>query len=121
MSCHASDGLLGVRVGTVTRYVWVAARKRRGVPDDCGVRCRRREPPGVLRLAGPSAVERAEAELVAEMRQIHADSGGAYGSARVTAELRRRGRCVNHKRVCRLMRHHGICGIHKRRRTRLEA
>ena len=52
------------------------------------------------------------------MRQIHADSGGAYGSARVTAELRRRGRRVNHKRVCRLMRHHGICGIHKRRRPR---
>ena len=71
--------------------------------------------------AGPLAVERAEAELVAEMRQIHADSGGAYGSARVTAELRRRGRCVNHKRVERLMRHHGICGIHKRRRTPLEA
>ena len=68
--------------------------------------------------AGPLAVERAEAELVAEMRQIHAHSGGAYGSARVTAELRRRGRCVNHKRVCRLMRHHGICGIYKRRRPR---
>ena len=37
----------------MTRYVWVAARKRRGVLDGCGVRCRRREPPGVLRLAGP--------------------------------------------------------------------
>ena len=71
--------------------------------------------------AGPFAVERAEAELVAEMRQIHADSGGAYGSARVTAELRRRGRCVNRERVERLMRHHGICGIHKRRRPRWRA
>ena len=55
---------------------------------------------------------------MAEMRQIHAHSGGAHGSARVTAELRRQGRRVNHKRVCRLMRHHGICGIYKRRRPR---
>ena len=63
----------------------------------------------------------ADAELVAEMRQIHADSGGAYGSPRVAAELRRRGRCVNRKRVERLMRHHGICGILQAAQAPLEA
>ncbi len=95
----------------------------RGVPDHSRVPGSRHEPPGVLRLAarqkaGPSPAELAEAELVAEIRRVHADSGRAYGSPRVTAELRRRGRRVNRKRVCRLMRHHGICGIHKGRRPR---
>ena len=107
----------------MTRYRWVAARKAEGFPNSAACRVAEVSRQAFYdwrdrQQAGPLAVERAEAELVAEMRQIHADSGGAYGSARVTAELRRRGRCVNHKRVCRLMRHHGICGIYKRRRPR---
>ena len=68
--------------------------------------------------AGPSAAESAEAELVAEIRGVHADSGGAYGPPRVTAELRRRGRRVNHKRVERLMANWGVVGVHVRRRRR---
>ena len=64
--------------------------------------------------APPRATELANAELVGEIRRIHADSGGTYGSPRVTAELARRGRCVNHKRVERLMRLWGIVGVHKR-------
>jgi putative transposase len=40
---------------------------------------------------GPSQHQREEAELVAEIRTIHTDSGGTYGSPRVHAELRRRG------------------------------
>ncbi len=59
-----------------------------------------------------------EVELVAHIRQIHADSGGAYGSPRVCAQLRRQGVRVNHKRVERLMRINGICGIYKRRKPR---
>ena len=55
---------------------------------------------------GPAAAELAEQQVVAEIRAIHADSDGVYGSPRVTAELRRRGRQVNHKRVERLMRAH---------------
>ena len=58
---------------------------------------------------------------MSEIRGIHAESGGAYGSPRVTAELRRRGRCVNHKRVERLMRCWGIVGAHRRRRPRSRA
>ena len=34
-----------------------------------------------------------------EIGAIWADSDGTYGSPRVCAELRRRGRVVNHKRV----------------------
>jgi transposase InsO family protein len=56
---------------------------------------------------------------VAEIRAIHTESGGAYGSPRVTAELWRRGVKVNHKRVERLMRLHGIVGYRPRRRRGL--
>jgi hypothetical protein len=62
------------------------------------------------REQGPPVAEHAEAELVAMIRIIHAESGGTYGSPRVTAELRRRGWLVNHKRVERLMAAHGIVG-----------
>ena len=110
----------------MTRYLWVAARKAEGFPTTvaCAVAkvtrqgfyawCRRS-------AAGPSAGEVAEAELVEEIRRIHAGSGGAYGSPRVTAELRRRDRRVNHKRVERLMARWGIVGIHVRRRRRARA
>jgi putative transposase len=63
--------------------------------------------------------EHAQAELVAKIRAIHAESGGTYGSPRVTAELRRRGWRVNHKRVERLMAAHGIVGHRPRRRRGL--
>ena len=66
----------------------------------------------------PADRERAEAALVAEIAQIHAASGGTYGSPRVTAELRARGRRVNPKRVARLMRAHRIAGIRPRRPKR---
>jgi putative transposase len=68
---------------------------------------------------GQRAAEHAEAELVAKIGTIHADSGGTYGSPRVTAELRRRGWMVNHKRVERLMAAHGIVGHRPRRRRGL--
>ena len=67
------------------------------------------------------AVERhrKEVRLVGEIRRIHARSGGTYGAPRVTVELRRRGRVVNHKRVERLMRTRGIVGYRPRRRRSL--
>ena len=52
-----------------------------------------------------------EARLVAEIRKVHADSEGTYGSPRVTDELHNRGWVVNHKRVERLMRIHNIVGV----------
>ncbi|MET8993619.1 IS3 family transposase [Amycolatopsis sp. NPDC004169] len=53
----------------------------------------------------------AEAELVRVIAGIHAEHRGAYGVPRITAELHRRGHLVNHKRVERLMREHGLAGI----------
>ena len=107
----------------MTRYKWVAARRAEGFPTVVSCRVA-----GVSRQAfydwsarrapGPSPKELADAELVDAIKQIPAESSGAYGSPRVAAELRRRGRRVNHKRVWRLMGLHGICGIHKRRRPR---
>jgi len=49
--------------------------------------------------------------LLEEVRQIHADSSGTYGSPRVHAALRRRGRRVGRCRVERLMRHAGLRGL----------
>ncbi len=51
-----------------------------------------------------------ERRLVKEIKEIHGVSDGTYGSPRVTRELRRQGRCVNHKRTERLMRIHDIVG-----------
>ena len=64
------------------------------------------------------AVELAEAELVAVMREIHAESDATSGEPHVTTELARRGRVVNHEHVRRLMRHHGIVGVHKPAKVR---
>ncbi|MFE4392257.1 IS3 family transposase [Kitasatospora sp. NPDC056789] len=47
--------------------------------------------------ADARAVRRYQDEVLAErIRRIHADSGGAYGSPRVTAELRGTGTRINH-------------------------
>ncbi len=56
--------------------------------------------------------------MIAQIRQIHVDSGGVYGSPRVTAQLRGQGVRVKHKRVEPLMAINGICGIYKHREPR---
>jgi putative transposase len=107
----------------VTRYRCVDAQKAAGFPVTAACAAA-----GVSTSAyyawtatadGPSQAEHAAAALVAEIRRIHASSRGTYGSPRVTAELRRRGRQVNHKRVERLMAAHGIVGHRPRRRRSL--
>lgn len=52
--------------------------------------------------------ERQDERLAAEIRAVHAESRGTYGSPRVHQVLRRRGHRVGEKRVARLMRRHGI-------------
>jgi putative transposase len=55
--------------------------------------------------------------LLKQIRQIHADSRGSYGSPRVHAELTLGlGMVVNDKRVAGLMRQAGIRGLYVRRR-----
>lgn len=72
------------------------------------------------RASAPVRAERARAdrELAERIGVIHADSDGTYGSPRVTAELRDAGFEVNHKRVERVMREHGIVGVHLRKTVR---
>lgn len=65
-----------------------------------------------------AAREAADQTLAGEIRTVHADSDGAYGSPRVTAELRADGRKINEKRVARVMRKFSIMGIRLRRRVR---
>lgn len=57
-----------------------------------------------------TVAELEEARLVAEITTIHADSDGTYGQPRISNELDKGGFVVNHKRVERLMRVHGIAG-----------
>jgi len=71
--------------------------------------------------AAPTREQRAAAEdkLATEIAGIHRGHRGAYGSKRVTVELRRNGRRINRKRVERIMRERGIVGITRRRRRSL--
>ena len=62
-----------------------------------------------------SARDKTDRELIPLIRQIHADSKGTYGSARVRAELAAQGRCHGRHKVARLMRIAGIKGCPKRR------
>ncbi|WP_375155177.1 IS3 family transposase [Micromonospora sp. 4G55] len=68
----------------------------------------------------PTRRSRAAAEdaLAEQIKFIHADSGGTYGSPRVTVELRCQGVRVNRKRVERIMRRRDVVGRHLRRRKR---
>ena len=76
--------------------------------------------------AAPARAERvvADAELAERIRTVQDPKTGgdpAYGAPRVTAELNDGGPAedrVNHKRVARVMRHHGLAGIRLRRRVR---
>ena len=69
--------------------------------------------PWPLHKSTPGATHKG---IVADL--VHGESGGAYGSPRVTAELREKGRRVNEKRGARIMRTFSITGIRLRRRVR---
>jgi transposase InsO family protein len=64
---------------------------------------------------GQSCRERKNQQLVAQIRQIHRESNGNYGSPRITDALRQSGHRCNHKRVERLMRVNGIRSKRKRK------
>ena len=100
-------------------YRFVDAQKAEGFPVRLGCSvvgvspsayCAHKQQPAM----GPAQL--AEAALVDEIRAIWRQSGGTYGSPRVCAELRRRGRVVNHKRVERLMKCHRMAGFVPRKR-----
>lgn len=56
----------------------------------------------------PATRDTANARLLGQIRAIHAEGRGHYGSPKVVRRLRRTGERVNHKRVEKLMRENGI-------------
>src|ERR1700746_1340213 len=63
-----------------------------------------------------SARAAANRELVDDIKRVHRDTNGRYGSPRVHAELRAQGRGAGRGRIERLMRRHGIRAIMARPR-----
>lgn len=63
----------------------------------------------------PSARELSDAELLRQIRVIHAESKGTYGSPRVHKELGHRDVACGRRRVTRLMRVNGLEGRCKKR------
>ncbi|MFD8212391.1 IS3 family transposase [Streptomyces sp. NPDC059697] len=81
-----------LHIASSTYYRWLRAEK-----EPCERRCR-------------------DVELTERIKEIHADSGGNYGSPHVHAVLKREGTRVGRKRVERLMREADIAGISPRRK-----
>ena len=77
------------------------------------------ESSGVQRGGSNAQEVSSHAWLAGEIAQVHKDSGGTYGTLRVTAELRYgRGIHVDKGQVHPLMRRLGIYGLPKRRLPR---
>jgi putative transposase len=66
----------------------------------------------------PSPRALKDERILARIRKIHKDSRKTYGSPRVQAMLARSDVHVGRKRVARLMRQAGICGLVRRRKGR---
>jgi transposase InsO family protein len=64
----------------------------------------------------PSAHQQADEVLSGHIQQAFVAGRGVYGSPRVHAVLRHQGIRCSRKRVARLMRVHGLCAAHRRRR-----
>ena len=107
----------------MTRCWWVDARRAEGFPATvacqvAGISTTMFYDWVALGSTGPSDHDLGEAYLVNEMFDIHRESDGTCGGPRVHAELRHRGRVVNHKRVARLMAVHGVQGVFKAAKVR---
>jgi putative transposase len=65
-----------------------------------------------------SARQQQDKQLAEEVAKVHQESRGTYGSPRVHAEMRARGRKVSRKRVARLMKKQQLQARRKRRSVR---
>ncbi len=98
------------------RYRFIGAEKT-NYPITILCRVMRVSPSGYYAFmgCGPSARALANAKLLAEIKEIHVQSRGTYGSPRMYRELVARGHAVSPGRVERLMRANGISARRKRR------
>ena len=65
-----------------------------------------------------SAREQSDEALSARVREIHQRSRRTYGAPRIHAELAAEGTQVSRKRVARVMREAGLCGVSRRKGPR---
>jgi len=66
----------------------------------------------------PGAHAQRDRELLEIIKEEHLASRGIYGAPRIHEMLKRRGQHVSRKRVARLMREAGLCGVTRRKRWR---
>ena len=99
------------------RYAWIdTQRKVYPLPVMCDVLTVSISGYRAWRRGGkPSRTRLTDIQMLALIRVIHAELKGAYGSPRMTRELRDRGFPASKPRVERLMRENGIKARHKRR------
>jgi putative transposase len=69
------------------------------------------EPDGVLRFLQERLPREEDMEVRSAVQQVALEHRRRYGYRRVTAELKRRGLLVNHKRVARIMREDNPLGV----------
>lgn len=105
----------------MSRYRHVSAMKAEGFPVQAACAAAEISTSAyydwVAKVAGgPSEAERDEALLINEIMNVHRHLDDTYGSPRMTGELGRRGHCVNHKRVERLMAENAIYARDGRRK-----
>jgi putative transposase len=63
----------------------------------------------------PSARMKRDQELSQKIRECHQASKGTYGAPRIQADLKAEGISIGKKRIARLMREHGLCGVSRRK------
>lgn len=100
------------------KYAWIDAhRKEYELADLCRILAVSVSVSGYRAWKGGGTPERqrlTDVQLLALIRAIHEELKGAYGSPRMTQELRARGFPASRERVERLMRENGIRARHKR-------
>ncbi len=99
------------------KYAWIDEQRRRYALDElCTVLNVSESGYRAWKLGGqPEKKYLTDTQMLTLIRAIHAEHKGAYGSIRMTKELRGRGYPASRARVERLMRDNGIRARHKRR------
>jgi putative transposase len=99
------------------KYAWIAAhRKEFDLTEMCRVLAVSISGYRAWKDGGtPERKRLTDEQMLALIRAIHAELKGAYGSPRITKELRGRGFPASKERVERLMRENSIRARHKRR------
>ena len=99
------------------KYAWIETeRKTYPLPVMCNVLSVSISGYRAWKRGGqPSRKRLTDTQMVALIEAISSEVKNAYGSPRITKELRARGFPASRQRVCRLMRENGIRARHKRR------